>query len=260
MKKISAMIAIACAPFWVNAQCSMQVTTTPVSCYSACDGQATAQMTGTAPFTYMWMPLFVNGPTVANLCEGMYQVDGTDAAGCTATATINITQPSLPLGQAYISYAASCPTCCDGSIQLTMGGGTPPYSYSWSPSGGPGPNSTGLCAGTYSCCVTDANGCTYCGTYTVSYMTGTDDISAQENLNVFPGVTTDFIRVQETFTNACTAEIVVQNMLGEIVYSKTVASVAQLNEQIDVAGYNAGLYVVSVVTASGVAVRRFVKE
>ncbi|HTF04073.1 MAG TPA: SprB repeat-containing protein, partial [Bacteroidia bacterium] len=79
MKKIYAILAIACAPFWATAQCSLQVTTVNVSCYGACDGQATAQMTGTPPFTYMWMPLFVNGPTVTNLCEGMYQVDGTDA-------------------------------------------------------------------------------------------------------------------------------------------------------------------------------------
>src|SRR5687767_6280360 len=103
MKKIYAIIAIVCAPFWTNAQCSMQVTTTDVSCNGACDGQATAQMTGTAPFTYMWMPLFVNTPSVTNLCEGMYQVDGTDANGCTATATINITQPPI-LNHVFISY------------------------------------------------------------------------------------------------------------------------------------------------------------
>ena len=41
-----------------------------------------------------------------------------------------------------------------------MTGGTPTYTYAWSPSGGTAATATGLAAGTYTCTVTDANSCT----------------------------------------------------------------------------------------------------
>ncbi len=259
MKKIYAIIAIACAPFWVSAQCTIQVSTVNVSCTNLCDGQATAQMTGTGPFTYVWTPISQNTATVTNLCAGSYQVDGTDATGCTATATINITEPPL-LNVVFLSYAASCQSCCDGTIMLTVAGGTPPYTYAWTPAGGPGPNSQNLCPGTYTCCVTDANGCTSCNSYPVNFNTGINDISNDGSLQVFPSAAQDFINVKEIFMNANIAQLTVLNIVGEAVFSKTISSVTSLDEKIDISGFAAGIYFVSVTTASGIAVRRFVKE
>ena len=53
----------------------------------------------------------------------------------------------------------SCNGTCNGSIDLTVSGGTPPgaYSYSWS-NGGTTQDMTNLCAGTYTVTVFDANG------------------------------------------------------------------------------------------------------
>ena len=47
----------------------------------------------------------------------------------------------------------------DGTASITASGGTPPYTYSWSPSGGTGATATGLIAGNYLVTVTDANSC-----------------------------------------------------------------------------------------------------
>ncbi|NJX14654.1 DUF7507 domain-containing protein [Tamlana crocina] len=47
----------------------------------------------------------------------------------------------------------------DGTISVSAEGGTPPYSYSWSPGGQSTPSISGLSAGTYSVTVTDAEGC-----------------------------------------------------------------------------------------------------
>jgi hypothetical protein len=259
MKKIYAILALACVPVWMNAQCSIQVSTVNVSCYSGCDGQATAQMTGTPPFSYMWMPVFQNTPTITNLCAGMYQVDGTDALGCTATMTINITQPPI-FNSVFISYAASCQSCCDGSINLTVAGGTPPYSFAWTPNVGAGPNVYNLCPGTYSCCITDANGCVSCNSYPVNFNTGINALSTGRSLTVFPSAASDFIRVQETFSDAATAQLNVLNVLGEVVFAKTISSATTLDENISIAEYKAGLYFISVTTAAGTAVQRFVKE
>jgi hypothetical protein len=47
----------------------------------------------------------------------------------------------------------------NGTISISLDGGTAPYSYSWSPAASGNP-ATGLAAGTYNVTVTDANGCT----------------------------------------------------------------------------------------------------
>jgi hypothetical protein len=47
---------------------------------------------------------------------------------------------------------------CDGSASVSVAGGTPPYSYSWS-NGQTIPTITSLCAGTYIFSVSDANNC-----------------------------------------------------------------------------------------------------
>ena len=47
---------------------------------------------------------------------------------------------------------------CDGSVDISVSGGTSPYSYQWS-NGQTSQNATGLCPGTYTVTITDAAGC-----------------------------------------------------------------------------------------------------
>jgi gliding motility-associated-like protein len=54
----------------------------------------------------------------------------------------------------------SCNGGSNGSATVTPSGGTAPYTYNWSPAGGTGATATGLSNGTYTCTITDANGCT----------------------------------------------------------------------------------------------------
>jgi gliding motility-associated-like protein len=61
-----------------------------------------------------------------------------------------------------------CNGVCNGSATVAVAGGTPGYTYLWSPSGGTGATATGLCAGNYSCLVTDFNGCTLTQTFTIT--------------------------------------------------------------------------------------------
>ncbi len=69
---------------------------------------------------------------------------------------------------ANVSNPASCSTCADGSAYATMYGGSSPYTYSWS-DGQTTQLATGLAPGTYSVCVTDANGCTACDSVTIYF-------------------------------------------------------------------------------------------
>jgi hypothetical protein len=60
--------------------------------------------------------------------------------------------------QCTISFQITNITCCgscNGSIKAFPAGGSPPYTYSWSPSSQTTQIVTGLCQGSYTCVVTD---------------------------------------------------------------------------------------------------------
>ncbi len=81
------------------------------------------------------------------LAYGGYIVKWIDQNCSTNLSIQSITQPNC-LGQTT------------GSATITATGGVAPYTYSWSPIGGNTSTAINLTTGTYTCTVTDANGCT----------------------------------------------------------------------------------------------------
>ncbi|MFI5149058.1 MAG: SprB repeat-containing protein, partial [Bacteroidia bacterium] len=140
-----------------NAQCSATINATNVTCFGACNGRAIAMPTGgVAPYTYSWSPSGGSSDTAKNLCAGTYTVTVTDAAVCNTTAVVTINQPTA----LSITMGANSSTCsCTGTLMAAGNGGTPLYTYSWSPSGGSGPSANNLCPGRYLLHLTDGNGC-----------------------------------------------------------------------------------------------------
>jgi gliding motility-associated-like protein len=151
-----------------------------ITCFGACNGSINGTVTGgVAPYAYSWV-----GPNgfvaitedLSNLCAGTYTLTTTDANGCTATTTITLTQPEELSATAIAATTnggtnISCSGVCDGSIDLTVAGGTAPYTISWT-----GPNGfvsaiediSALCVGTYIASITDANGCAASVTVTLT--------------------------------------------------------------------------------------------
>ncbi len=89
---------------------------------------------------------------------GSYTFDVIDSRGCIATSpVVNINEPTK-----LVATGSSTPASCssnDGTATVSVSGGTPSYTYLWSPGGQTTNPATGLAAGNYSCSVTDANGC-----------------------------------------------------------------------------------------------------
>jgi len=113
---------------------------------------------GTPPFTYAWDNGQM-GDTLKGVTSGTYQVTITDDKGCQTTEQVNLTEPSTLFAQ-YTSTDISCGQENDGTIDLIVSGGTPPYSYIWTdntlPNSG---NLTNLWEGAYYVTVRDAAGC-----------------------------------------------------------------------------------------------------
>ncbi|MBI3501840.1 MAG: T9SS type A sorting domain-containing protein [Bacteroidetes bacterium] len=153
----------------VNQPSVLTVTLSPtdVSCNGANDGSISSSVTGgTSPYTYSWSNSATTS-AISNLSPATYSVVVADANGCTAAAIAGITEPTA-LTTTVSSTNATCSSTCDGTAMVTASGGTPPYTYSWNPSGATTSSVTNLCAGTYTVCVEDANHCLVCTPVTIS--------------------------------------------------------------------------------------------
>ena len=143
---------------------SILTTSSDVSCYGGADGSATILATGgTAPHTYSWSPSGGNLATGSGLVAGNYIVIITDNNGCTATNGITINQPTA-LTASVVTSDANCPGGSDGTAFVTVTGGSPGYTYGWTPIGGTNSLATGLAANVYTVTVTDAGLCTVTAT------------------------------------------------------------------------------------------------
>lgn len=131
-----------------------------VSCNEGSDGVAlVGELGGTAPFVYQWDdPSLQTTDQATGLAAGTYNVVVTDANLCAAQATVEITEPSAVTIAVNITQP-NCNGASDGEIEAIASGGTPGFTYEWSPGSISGNPLTGVSAGTYSVVATDANGC-----------------------------------------------------------------------------------------------------
>jgi gliding motility-associated-like protein len=131
-----------------------------VSCFGGNNGTASVNVNGGTPFyNYSWVPTGGNGATGSGMPAGNYTVNISDANGCTTFTTVTISQPTLALSATSSATGASCFGGSNGTATISPVGGTPGYTYQWSPSGGTGQTASGLSNGNYIVVVNDANGC-----------------------------------------------------------------------------------------------------
>jgi len=129
-----------------------------VSCYGMPDGQITLNFeSGNAPYTVLWSTGDAI-PEIEDLAAGNYSVTVTDAEGCEYIQNYIIDSPQQLIIQVENLTSPSL-LGNDGSIDITINGGSPEYAYLWN-QGDTTQDLTGLTWGEYSVLVTDSNGCT----------------------------------------------------------------------------------------------------
>lgn len=161
---------------------------TNVSCNGGTNGTATVMVSGgVPPYTYAWTtsPAQTTA-TATGLSAGTYTVTVTDASGATTSRSFTITQPAA-LTAATSQTTIACNGSSTGAASVTPGGGTSPYSYSWSPNVSTTSSATNLAAGTYTVTVTDANGCTISRTVTITQPAALTATTSQNNVTTNGG-------------------------------------------------------------------------
>ena len=149
----------------IECACSLSYSKNDVSCHGEKDGSIYITFTGCTAVSYLWN----TGQTTKNLegiGAGSYRITITDdGGGQTVSDLITITEPT----QILLTETVTNVSCSGkGSIQLTVSGGTPGYSYAWTPNVSTGPTASNLEAGTYSVTVTDNNDCEITKTFGIT--------------------------------------------------------------------------------------------
>lgn len=143
------------------------VLSTPASCFNTTDGSLNIDVTGgNAPYQFLWS----NGAVTQNLTGvigGTYSVTVTDNNGCqdSLTAVINAT-PAIFIDVESIQNI-SCNGEEDASINVSVYGGTPGFTYDWS-NGSNTEDIINIGTGSYIISVTDANNCALSDTFSIT--------------------------------------------------------------------------------------------
>jgi hypothetical protein len=166
----------------VIVQCNLQAS--PVvnnPCYPAPPNTGSIALSvanGSGPFNYNWSRTSPAGTgtgsaassplTISGLSAGAYSVTVSANGGAGCTTSFTSTVAALPqIVIAATPQAARCFGTATGSIDVTVSGGTPGYTFLWS-DGVTTVNRSGLSAGTYGLTVTDSRGCTASSSVTVA--------------------------------------------------------------------------------------------
>ena len=143
-----------------------------VSCFGGNDASVEAITLGAhAPYSYQWFGpngFYSTTSSISSLYAETYSVNVSDTNNCTVNTSINLTEPAALIFTSLASTDATCLGACDGTIEISLTGGTAPYT------GHAQNNNTGnslmnllsgdslfggVCAGDYTISLSDAHGC-----------------------------------------------------------------------------------------------------
>lgn len=137
--------------------------TLPSTC-AACDGSLSASVSGgNPPYTYLWSPGGQTTTSVSGLCSGFYTLSVTDINGCSNASTYTLTAVNNTTVIGTVTNAS----CADGSIDITVSNGAPPYTYLWN-IGATTEDISNLPTGNYSVTATGTDGCSATAFFTVT--------------------------------------------------------------------------------------------
>lgn len=209
---------------------------------------------GTGALTFLWDDASTSTTEdISGLSGGNYSVIITDGNGCTDTFSATVNEPAV-LSASGVSTNESLGN--DGTIDLTVTGGTSSYTFAWTGPGGFTSSSedlSGLAGGTYDVTVTDANGCTTTTQVIVISTVGIFEWN-ENSFAVFPNPTNGVFTVK---INSADNIIEIMDVTGRKVITKNLTSNLTA---FDLSAMENGVYFVHVKNGNGVKTIRVVLQ
>ncbi len=250
-------------PFTFTTQCAdvppttISTTVTSVSCNGGSDGAIDLSVTAGVPgYRFQWS----NEDTtedISGLMAGTYTITITDGNGCPYLDSVVIEEPDA-LGISFTSSPDSAGTGL-GEVSVTLTGGTPPYTLTWD--GSPGlADSTGLSKGTYLIQVTDDLGCTDTASVFVDDLVGINSTALVSNFTLAPNPTRGIVSLSLRLQEATEGNISIFSLQGHLIHSWPLPRATEVEHQIDLRQYPAGIYLVKVQASQQVQTQRIMLQ
>lgn len=222
-----------------------------VSCFGGNDGTVVAlnETGGSGTLTVDWM-----GENPSSLTGGFHTYTVTDANNCVLMDSVLIGEPA----DIVLAATSTDETLgSDGSIDLTVTGGTSPYTYVWTNGAASIEDPSGLTGNqTYMVTVTDAKGCTDTLSVFVGSVLTIDELINSNAISVYPVPNNGKFNVAFSGLNG-NVEMIVVNALGQSVYTSQLSSTKA--HEIDITLFDKGVYTLIFKSNDGKsAVRRVV--
>jgi hypothetical protein len=236
----------------------------PPSCPGAADGSITAIATGgAAPYSYFWVGSGQTTATATGLGAGVYQVVIVDADGNVVVQTVTLNDPAA-MNVSLVFVVDDCDG--EGSIDVTVTGGTGPYTFVWTDANGNVVGNTedlnNVPSGQYTLMITDANGCTFTtGIITVDFTTGVveSELETAGQVQAFPNPTaTGLVTFKVNFAETTPVVAEVYNALGQLLASLPQADMQQGQFELNLAAFQPGHYQVKLVTEEGIYTKKVI--
>ena len=168
-------------------------------------------------FEYEWTDANGNvistelSPTVEGFGEFTLTVTDT-STGCQTSASV--ISPDITISSAAIIVDAA--DVNNGSIDITVSGGSTPYTYEWS-NGEVTEDIDGLSAGDYTVTVTDANGCEHVSTFVVEIVNAISIADELSPIKIYPNPSSGLLNVNSEIIGF---DMTIVDLFGKVVYQK----------------------------------------
>ncbi len=219
------------------------ISTVDLICFGACDGSAEIITTGgTAPYN-------VEG-LLDDLCAGTYNVTVTDANGCTITSDFVIEEPIM-ISVIIDEINDETESMMNGSVEITIADGIPPYSYIWRNEAGEivstEEDPSGLPMGTYEVFVTDSNGCTVSSTdIVIDNLVSVAQPELNESVEIFPNPTSGLLQLKFELPESADIELEIYDMTGRLMQTQILNGISSQTQSINIGAFSDGVYTLKI--------------
>lgn len=241
----------------INPVCSNN-TLRNVSCYGGSDGCFWAFPNAALinpPFIHSWYKFnsttstWINQPEPCDLIAGKYKVVVTNSIGNTEDFIYNITQPD---SITVMTNSTNDNGSCNGTATANVLGGTPPYTYLWTPTGETTSAITAICGGCYYVQVTDSSNCVKIDSICVGLSVGQTEINPSTSFSVYPNPANDKLFFKLTDSDMT---ITIYNTLGVIVLSQKL-----INKTADISSLVKGIYFIALDSEKAITRQKIIKN